>query len=61
MTDREKIRKIERMAVMMNERYEALKVKWIDKDQNRFLMASIMGFNTCFFHIFVNISKSDVK
>ena len=31
-SDTSYIKKIEKMGVVMNARYEALKVKWIDKD-----------------------------
>lgn len=50
------LKKIERMGVMINQRYEAIKMKWIDKDQLAMQLGIVVAINLFLFHAAVNLS-----
>jgi len=58
-TDVRFVKKLEGMSVVMNARYKALMVKWIDHDEQAMIMSILMALNLFVLHQFVSFGRSE--
>ena len=58
-SDIELVEKLERMSVVMNERYKRLMTKWISHDVMEMIAGIALAINLLFVHFFISFSQSD--